>query len=52
MFKNALCEGGLVRMDRFGKIALAIHGGASFGSDYLDNNITSYEEGLERGIYK
>jgi len=48
MFKNALCEGGLVRMERFGKIALAIHGGASSGSDYLDNNITSYEEGLER----
>jgi L-asparaginase / beta-aspartyl-peptidase len=37
-------------MGRVEKVALAIHGGASDGSDFLDTQIELYEEGLERAI--
>ena len=47
-------ENALVReeseMGRVEKVALAIHGGASDGSDFLDTQIELYEEGLERAI--
>jgi L-asparaginase / beta-aspartyl-peptidase len=33
-----------------GKMALAIHGGAHSGSEYLDGNISLYEKGLEQAI--
>lgn len=37
-------------MGRVENIALAIHGGANAGSEYLDNNIDLYKDGLERAI--
>jgi L-asparaginase / beta-aspartyl-peptidase len=40
----------MVSMGRVGKIALAIHGGANAGSEYLDDNIDLYKDGLERAI--
>lgn len=33
-----------------GKMALAIHGGAHSGSEYLDDNIPLYEKGLEQAM--
>jgi beta-aspartyl-peptidase (threonine type) len=37
-------------MRRVDRLAIAIHGGASAGSEYLDAKIGLYEEGLERAI--
>ena len=37
-------------MLKIGRIALAIHGGAHSGSDYLDDNISLYEKGLEEAL--
>ena len=37
-------------MGRVEKVALAIHGGASSGSECVGDNIALYEEGLERAI--
>ena len=37
-------------MGRVDRIAIAIHGGASSGSEYLDTELQAYESGLERAI--